>query len=378
MLINAKSHYPIGLDISDLSLKVIQLNKNRDGIKIQAVGSKKVPPGFIENGEIKDFKQVGKIILELLNKPNFGVITSKEVITCLPETRTFVKLIHVDKSPNPIKKIIANEIENHIPMDVKEIYFDWQIIKEQSDHYDVLIGASPKHIVDQYTKLLDEIGLTALALEIEPISICRSILKEEAPNFKDNSNTNYCIFDLGAIRSSLMIYSKNTILFTVSLPIAGDEISRIIAEELQINYDQANMAKKLCGLSQENDCNYVHKIINEPINILVEKVKDTIDFYYNNYSDMGPLNQIFLSGGLANLKNLDSVISQATGLPVEIGDSLTHISVSAKEMQEINKQNRFPQIKIFTNNDSGNTNRVKIDSDFATAVGLGLRGIFTE
>ncbi len=377
MLTNSKSHFPIGLDISDLSLKVIQLNKTRDKIKIQAIGSKKVPAGFIVNGEIKDFKQVGKIILELLNKPNFGSITSKEVITCLPETRTFVKLIKVDKSPNPIHKIIVSEIENHIPMDIKEIYFDWQIISENSDFYEVLIGASPKLIVDQYTRLLDEIGLTALALEIEPISICRSILKEEAPIFKNKPAMNYCIFDLGAIRSSLIIYCKNTILFTVSLPIAGDEISNIIAEELQISYDQANMAKKLCGLNKDSDCNYIYKIIKEPIDILLDKVKDAIDFYNNNYPEYGPLNQIYLSGGLANLKNIDIAINNATGIPVEIGDSLTHISVSPQETEEITKQNKFPQIKIFTHNDTNNRN-ARIDPDFATAIGLGLRGIFAD
>jgi Tfp pilus assembly PilM family ATPase len=53
MLLTNNSTYPSGLDISDLSIKLVQLDKVRDKIKIQALSKLSLSKGIIENGEIK-------------------------------------------------------------------------------------------------------------------------------------------------------------------------------------------------------------------------------------------------------------------------------------------------------------------------------------
>jgi Tfp pilus assembly PilM family ATPase len=144
MFITSSSSYPIGLDISDLSLKLFQLNRSGDKIKIQAVGKYNLPRGLIEDGEIKNKAEVLKAIDQLIDKPKFGKISSKEIIACLPETKTFIKLIEVDITPNDFNETIKTEIEKHIPMSIDEIYYDWQLIKKAGGKQFVLIAAAPK------------------------------------------------------------------------------------------------------------------------------------------------------------------------------------------------------------------------------------------
>ncbi|MFH1822559.1 MAG: pilus assembly protein PilM, partial [Patescibacteria group bacterium] len=211
---SGKSIYPIGLDISDLSLKLVQFNKIGNKIIFQALSKYNLPEGFISDGEIKNQVGVIKAIKNLINKPKFGKVSSNNVVACLPETKTFVKLIKIDKTPNSIADIIETEIGKHVPMLVDDIFYDWQVIEEKNDSQLILIGAAPKNIINQYTNLFDQANLSIEALEIEPAAICRSLLKEESINYKGPFEKNYAIIDIGATRTSLTLYSKNTILFT--------------------------------------------------------------------------------------------------------------------------------------------------------------------
>jgi type IV pilus assembly protein PilM len=272
MFFSKKSNYPIGLDISDLSLKIVQLNKVRDKVEIQAIGRISLNQGLIEDGEIKDQAKVIEAIKKLLANPKFGKVSSDEIIACLPETKTFIKLIEVAKTTNPIEEIISSEIEKYIPMSIDEIYYDWQVIENHSSKQLILIAAAPQEIVNQYIELINQAKLSTAALEIEPITICRSILAEESKKFKGEKNKNYIIIDFGAKRTSLVVYSKNTILFTVSMPIAGINITNDIAKTLDLDTSQAEKAKIICGLDELKAQGIIKNILTDTIDELVKRL----------------------------------------------------------------------------------------------------------
>ena len=56
MFLRSNKKYPFGLDISDFNLKIAQLKKVRDKIKLQALGRYNLPAGVIQKGEILDKK----------------------------------------------------------------------------------------------------------------------------------------------------------------------------------------------------------------------------------------------------------------------------------------------------------------------------------
>src|SRR3989339_71 len=234
MFISKISEQSFGLDISDLSLKVVQLVKNKEIV--------------LEN------------LKKLINKPKLGFIDTDSVVACLPETKTYIKLIEINKNPNNINDIIQTEIEKNIPISVDDMYYDWQIINKLENQDLVLIGAAPKNIVNSHIDLLKSAGLSISALEVESMAICRSLLTEEGFKTSEESKNNYCIIDIGAKRSSLIIYSKDTIVLSVSIPISGDEATEKIAETLEIKKDQAEKAKIICGLDKTKAQGVVNKI----------------------------------------------------------------------------------------------------------------------
>ena len=63
-----------GLDISDQSLKFVQLLPTKDGIKVGKYGERKIPPGIIESGKIKSTTRLEELLFSLRQaRTLFGV-----------------------------------------------------------------------------------------------------------------------------------------------------------------------------------------------------------------------------------------------------------------------------------------------------------------
>ncbi|MDP2708671.1 MAG: pilus assembly protein PilM [bacterium] len=390
MILTNNSTYPIGLDISDLSIKLVQLDKSLDKIKIQAIGQLELQKNIVANGEIKNKTELIKAIKKIVSSPLFGKVNSEEVVACLPESKTFIKLIEVQKSPNALADIIGGEIEKHVPMAINEIYFDWQIIEELADKYFVMIGAAPQAIVNQYTEMLDEAKLSPTALEIEPVAIARCLLKEEAPNLKPinfghktkiESRLNYGIIDIGASHTCMIFYSGNAILFTVSMPISGGEITAKISQALDLTADQAEKAKIICGLDEKKANGVIKNILADTTKKLIEKIKESLSYYENYFYQYGPLNQILICGGGANIPELTKIIGKELSVEVKVGDALTNINEATNKLEEIfiKKYNfKDKSGEINKGSEKNLTFKQNNSTSFTTAFGLALRGVLVD
>ena len=379
MFLKPTTTYPIGLDISDKSLKLVQLKKSGDKIKIQALGQIKLPEGYFKDGEVLNKGGVIKAINNLINKPKYGKVTTRGVIACLPETKTFIKLVEIKNTNDDIQKIIEKEIEKHVPMSLNEMYYDWQLIERLKDKQSVLIGAAPRNTVNQYTSLLDEARLSISALEIEPISICRTLLREEHEKFKDKNPGNYGVIDIGASRSNITVYSKNTILFAFSIPISGNKISKKIAETLKISFEQAEKAKIICGLDESRAKGIIKDILYGIIKDLVAKINNSIMFYNHHFPERGPINKLILCGGGAKIKNLDNIIKEYISIDVEIGNPLVNLSEDNEKILKLLSETHTLKTD-FSKNTKNKSSKITQDTSitYSTAIGLALRGIFVD
>ncbi len=387
-MFNKKIDYPIGLDISDLSLKFVQLQKRGGALFFQSFGKIPLEKGWIENGSIKEKEKVQKAIKKLLDKPLFGKVSSDQIITCLPEPCTFIKLIKIDANTEDFKKTLLAELEKHMPFSIDEIYYDYEIVKSTKDQEWIIFGASPKTYVDQYLELFVDSNFTVMGMEIESTALARSLLLEESPNYKQSPKKNYGVLDIGANRSSMFVYSKNTILFNVSIPISGNDVSNKIARSLKLDKEQGELAKIVCGLDDKK-CSTVKNNLLEMIDLLIIEIKKVINFYNSHFSEHGPLDKIILSGGGANIDGLTNLIKIKIGIDTEIGDVFTNIArpkkvsvnlgrpkdIFIKDFIEVYKYRSKGQEKI-----KKKTISIEQDSSitYATAVGLALKKIFAD
>jgi len=180
----------------------------------------------------------------------------------------------------------------------------------------------------------------------------------------------------------MIFYSKNTILFTVNVPISGEEITAKISKVLTLTKEQAEKAKIICGMDETKANGVIKEILAETIENLIAKIKEALQYYENYFSQYGPLNQILLSGGGANITNLTEIISQKLSIEVKIANALVNINEEQNKFAELFVEKHALDLKTAKLSSRDKEKNLSIQqnssSTYATAIGLGLRGLFID
>lgn len=345
-----------GIDLSDLSIKIVNLKKKGGSFELTSFGRQEINEGLIANGEIKKEEELIKIIKEAIQKVKGEPLETKYCVASLPETVSFVQVIKMPlMDEKELSEAIKWELEAHIPLPKDEIYYDWQIIdageKIQKDHLDVLIGVLPKKTVDPYLNVLKKAGLKPLIFEIEPVATTRALIKN---GYSDNP---VIIIDLGANRTSLFIFYNQTIYFTTTLPIYNSLLVNTLSQKLNIDRAKALQIKLKVGLNIQHPESRIYQELSIPLLDMSEKIKNYIEFYNEHlislHGNGNNIAKIIFCGGGAMLNGLTEFLSKELKMPVEVGNPWINIC-----------ENSTDKIPDFNKNES---------LSFTTAIGLALR-----
>ncbi len=361
-----------GLDISDLSLKIIKLKKRGKPLTLASFLEEKIEPGIIKGGEIRDEKRLAEIIKEAIKKVRGEKLKTNYVVASLPEEKAYLEVIQMPKVPEEdLKSAVIYEAENYIPLPIEDVYLDSQIVPpalNHLDHLDILIAALPKKTVDPYLSALKLAGLQPLVFEIESQAIARSLIKNET------AISPHLLIDLGATRTGFIIFSGNSLRFTSSIPVSSGNFTEIISKNLGVSFTEAEKLKIKYGLGEKTKLKFENekaslkkdrgKIFEALIPALVDliqQIRRYLDYYqtHASHEHLPPngkgVSKIFLCGGGANLKGLPDLLSLELKLPVELGNSWINILPEGK--REAGKLSFEESLK------------------YTTALGLALRGI---
>lgn len=348
-----------GLDISDLSLKIIDLEKNGNKLRLNSFGETLIKPGIIKRGEIRNEDALIKAIQKAVSDVNGKKIKTKYVVASLPEEKAFLQVIQMPQLPEKdLKSAVIYEAENYIPMPIEEVYFDSKVvppIKNHLDHLDILIAAFPKKIVDSYLLCLKKAGLKPLALEVESLSIARSLIREELSQFP------VLIIDFGATRTSFIIFSGYTVRFTFSIPVSSFNFTEAIAKAMKIDLLKAEKLKINYGLETKvtDEGGMIFEALSPLLTDLVEQIKKHIDYYQSHIShehlssNEKGVKKVLLCGGGSNLKGLSEFLSREINLSVVVSD---------------------PWINVFSEKNKVKKILCEKPQGYTTAIGLALRG----
>ncbi|MCX6731592.1 MAG: pilus assembly protein PilM, partial [Candidatus Parcubacteria bacterium] len=192
----------LGLDISDHSVKYVELEKEGGQTFVRRFGEHLIPRGLIESGEIKNKEKLVDFLKALQKE-----LKSKYLITALPEEKAFLARIKLPAmKEEEIRGAIELQLEEHIPLSVNETIFDFNITKEtpDSNYIDVCLIAFPKKIIEDYRDVFAGAGFTPLVLEMEMQASARTIVPQ------DEKRT-LAVVDFGQTRTSFAIISKNEV-----------------------------------------------------------------------------------------------------------------------------------------------------------------------
>lgn len=344
------------IDVNDLSLRIAKLKKKSNGLHLVSFNDIKIDPGVVKEGVIQDETSLVKIISKACKTVMGRKLDINYVIASLPEEKSFAQVIQMPKmTEQELRQAVPFEAENYIPLPIDRVYLDFQVIdyhQASSNHFDLLISAMPKAIVDSYVSCFKKAGLTPCILEVESQATIRAFTK----NSQKLPPT--ALVDFGETKTNLIIYSGNSIRFTVTISTSSGQLTKAISESLKISLEEAEKLKIQYGLEKNvgKKTEDLASIVIPILHDLVEQIKKYFGFYqghsFHEYFPLdGSIKKIILCGGGANLKGLVEFMSKELKIPVELGDSFLNV---AKD-----KNTPFPY---------------KRSLSFGTVIGSALRG----
>lgn len=349
------SNKAFGLDLSDLSVKVVQLERNGKKERVFSYGSSQIAPGSITEGEIEKKEQVVQAIKTAIDKAGPRKIKSKKVFCSLPETKAFLRIVSVPKmDKHEIKEALKWEVEANIPLAIDQVYYDWQVLDEnmssEKDKLDVLVVAISKRTVDQFIEVLEGAGLEVVGLEIESISQTRCLLEG------NSSGGASLIVDVDERRTGFFITSKGVPCFTSSIPVSGQSINNSISKTLGISLKEAEGVKKNYGIGSDFKNADVFNAVKPILENLISEINRSIGFFTSELKYSKDVDEIIICGKEANVKGICPYLSKRLGKKVVLGNPW----VNVRTMGALPEIERSESV------------------EYVTAIGLALRGLEYE
>jgi type IV pilus assembly protein PilM len=333
-----------GLDISDESLKFVELIKTKNGVRLGRYGERTIPPGVIESGKIKNSKKMEEILSKLRKEE--GV---KSVRVSLPEEQMYLFQLRLEKAGlKNVREGIELALEEHVPIQAEDAIFDYDLVKEDAQSLEVQVATIPKNIIENYLLIFEHSKISVQSFELEAQAISRAVIK------KGDMET-YMIVDFGKKRTGIFIVSHGIVMFTSTLDVGGEMLTNVIQKSFNVSFEEAEKMKHQYGLQRNTENKEMFALILNSVSILRDEIAKHFLYWHTHKDEENKNNpaikKIILCGGDSNLIGLSDYISVSMKNSVQMANVWINI---------INTENYIPEIDF------------RQALSFSTALGLAL------
>ncbi|PIE70860.1 MAG: pilus assembly protein PilM [Deltaproteobacteria bacterium] len=340
MLFGKKDHL-IGLDIGSRIIKAGEVVETKKGWFLKRFGAVDIPPGCIEEGQIKNKDEIAESIQQLFKSYN---LRRHNVSISVGGYSVIVKRISVQKmTEEQLSSTIHFEAEQYIPFDISEVNIDFHIIGD-SEHnpnqMNVLLVAAKKEMIQDYTEVVDMAGLTPCIIDVDAFAL-QNIYELSSGGAEDEY---VALIDIGASKTSLNIICGYLSVFIRDVSLGCDQIIKKIMSMTGCSFLEAEEIKN----NTESD-----KITQEDMQMIVSSVvadwcteiRRALDFFYSTYPDKN-ISKIILSGGGANVKEFRDNLSLQTSVDVTVINPFAKIIIDNDHLDEEYLKQMAPQSAI--------------------------------
>lgn len=342
----------LGVDFGTASIKAVELEMRNGKAELVNYGEALlVTPEKSGMGmPIRSFKEDMLLRFRALldrMKPE-----TTEIAISMPSFLGLISLIEFsDMTDAELEESVKFEAHKYIPSPLEDVALSWEklSVKEvpsptgtgTEKKTEVLLVAALNKEVWQYEGYVRSTGYDMKLLELETFSITRSLVGSDAGTF--------LIIDIGARAANIILVENGFVKMSRSIDAGGRDITRTLAEGLNISVERAEMLKK----SPKDFLNAREASIVFPaIEMMLSEGSRMIASWKAKWPDAS-INGVILSGGTAQMNGFAQYASSKLGVPALLGNPWRHITYPSALKPAIEE----------------------MSSSFSVAIGLALYGM---
>jgi type IV pilus assembly protein PilM len=313
----------IGLDFGNHSVKAVQLSNITASPSLVAFASQPTPVGVINSEDEEHQKQLANALRILYDEGGFR---TRNVVAALPEFSIFTRFLEFPGvKENELDDAVHWQAKQVVPIPVKEVQMSWVLLgkDESKNAFRVLLVAAPRKLLEIYVKILEMAKLEPVGIETEGIASGRAIYR--SANVKSA-----VILDFGSQSTDMGIMSQGDLIFSQSISVGADALTRAISTDFSFEYGQAEEYKRNYGLDQTQLDGKIYASLKPVMDSIVAEIRRGIEFYKTR-TLMAPPNQYMLIGDGALLPGIVPFLAQELSANVQLADPWIGIKTSKKQ-----------------------------------------------
>jgi type IV pilus assembly protein PilM len=303
----------IGLDIGSYSIKAVEIINSFKTYQIKNFYELEMP-----NGEDLDKNVVLAQTLEQLFKDNN--LQADRILTAMPGQYISSRIVPVGFSdPRKISMAVMSEVEDAVPFNMEDMIVDHQILGNTADGRTiVMVVMTRKNFLKSFLDHLHHVNIDPKLVDVDSLSFYNL-----APYMRSEPNECLAMVDIGHEKTSVCIVQNGLLKMFRSINIGGSYLTEFLSRDLETNIANAQATKHrvsrlLCeadpGIGLTPDDKHVAERMTLACNAIVKDLGRTL--YAFKTWDRTKISKIYLSGGSARIRNMDSYLSEQLGIPV--------------------------------------------------------------
>jgi type IV pilus assembly protein PilM len=218
------------------------------------------------------------------------------------------------------------EAAERLPYPVEEAelrhIFAGPLRQDGNQKQEVILLACHRGVIERHVELLEQSGLSPLAIDLEPCAILRA-LEREAP--RDGASGRQAYLNFGEVATTVVFAERDQMLFLKSISGGGQLFDQSVAKHLEIELNEAErMRAAVTSMDALNPSDDVHRSVVDAIRGPLETVSADIELclrYYKVTFRGKPLDRVVVTGSEATAW-LVEFLSERLGAPCVLGNPL--------------------------------------------------------
>jgi type IV pilus assembly protein PilM len=315
-----KSSNLIGIDVSDSSIKVLQLDSEKN---IFAYGTQSLPEGVVSKGRILNKEAFAATLMAILKNTKPHALSSESMnlraVLCLPESKLFTHYMSVPESvkKGELETFIKGDAEKIIPFNLDEMYWDYHVAEKDKQRNATFIGVA-KVDLDNYVEAFSHANIKPAFVGGELFSLGKALLPDSA------LEEDHIILDIGAHTTTIGIFADDAVAnASVVVPIGGDYFTEMVSKALDISIPEAEKQKREFGVDPESKSSEVTETLSACVMQIIGELNEAKVFFEKKTGN--PIARIIVAGGSALLPGICAFIQKNTGIETSLADPLKKI-----------------------------------------------------
>lgn len=240
---------------------------------------------------------------------------------------TLIRYIDLPRmSPEELKKSFVYEADKHLPFTADQIYLDCMILdpKGKDSKMTVLAAAAKREIIDERMELLKNAGVQPDFVTLNSIAmgnVINALGATQAGEESKNKEGAFAIIDVGAKVTNVNIMHGGLPRFTRDIFIGGMDLTRQIANGLEISLEEAEKIKCDPGARQQEVVSACEPVVMN----LISDMRLSFDYFVTEHNV--PITKIFLSGGGSLMSGMPDLFSNYLEIESVLWDPFRYIDI---------------------------------------------------